>query len=257
MPSTYAHKKFSEEVMSMLTGEAREAVLSYPSLYCAGCHGPDLLFYYKGARRNPVNDQGFAMHKESAAPFFERAKELVRKNGQAALSYAAGFITHFALDSECHGYVEAKRKELKISHTKLEVEFDRFLLVCCGYDPVSTRLAEHIRPRREDAAVIAGFFDRPSEVIERAMRDMRRICNLFVTPGRVRHAVICGILKMLNDELPDQVMGRAPDPRCAESNREMLAQFENAKRVAAALIGDFTNNINSAGLCERFAHDYE
>ena len=54
-----------------------------------------------------------------------------------------------------------------------------------------------------------------------------------------------------------RVMGRAPDPRCAESNREMLALFENAKRVAAALIGDFTNNINSAGLCERFARDYE
>ena len=144
MPSTYAHYKFANQVMPLLPAGAKAAAEDNRALYLTGCHGPDILFYYRAIKRNAVNGLGYAMHEQSAAPFFERAKALIKAGGAPSLAYTMGFITHFALDSTCHGYVESQRKKLGITHTKLEVEFDRSLLTADGLDPVKQRLCGHI-----------------------------------------------------------------------------------------------------------------
>jgi hypothetical protein len=44
---------------------------------------------------------------------------------EAALAYIYGFICHFALDSTCHGYIDEKIAQSGVSHTEIEVEFER------------------------------------------------------------------------------------------------------------------------------------
>lgn len=257
MPSTYAHYKFANEVLPLLPEEAKKAVDENKTLYLIGCHGPDILFYYKAIKSNAVNRLGYAMHGRSASPFFERAKELIKQGGAPSLAYTMGFITHFALDSTCHGYVEEQRKRVGITHTKLEVEFDRSLLTEDGKDPVKQKLTAHILPDERYAAVIAPFFSLTAKEIERSLKDMRTICNLFVCPNAVKRGIVRGVLKMVSKDLPDQVMGLEPDPVCAESNAVMREKFESAKAVAKELFENFIENLNGSGLCERFDANYE
>ncbi len=257
MPSTYAHFKFANEVLPTLPDEAQKAIKDNLTLYLIGCHGPDILFYYRAVKSNPVNRFGYAMHRESALPFFERAKELISEGGEPSLAYTMGFITHFALDSTCHGYVESERKALGITHTKLEVEFDRFLLNADGKNAVKSKLCGHIIPDGSCAEVIAPYFSLSSREIVRALKDMRTICNLFVCPTGVKRGIVRGLLKLVGDELPDQVMLPLPDPVCTESNERMFELFGNAKEIATQLAENFIQNLNCAGLCARFDRNYE
>ncbi len=257
MPSTYAHKKFAKEVKDMLPAAAAEAAEKHPSLYLAGCHGPDILFYYKAVKYNKVNAFGYGMHEQPAYDFFERAKSFVRTGGEKYLSYITGFITHFALDSSCHGYVEEARKALGITHTKLEVEFDRSLLESEGKNALREKLASHIEWEKDMCGVISSFFPFTPEIIKRALKDMKTICNLFVCPNGVKRGIVTGVLKMVSKELPDQVMTVVPEARCAETNAVMREKFENAKPLAAFLAEDFLKNLNGEGLDKYFYNNYE
>lgn len=257
MPSTYAHFKFAKEVLSFMPPKAITAIKDNPLLYFTGCHGPDILFYYKAIKSNPVNRQGYAMHEESALPFFERARDIIKDGGEPSLSYTIGFITHFALDSTCHGYVEDERKKLGITHTKLEVEFDRYLLSADKKDPIKSRLCGHIPTDIDKAAVIAPFFELEPEQIVTALKDMKVICNLFVCPNAFKRAIVKGALRIVSAELPDQVMGKNPDPVCEVSNVAMKRLFESAKPVAAELVKNFADSLDGKALSKRFDRNYE
>ena len=77
-------------------------------LFDIGLHGPDILFYYRALIPNPVSGQGYGMHKQMADLFFEKAKKVIAdaddKNHEQGLYL--WFYLSFALDSECHPYVE-------------------------------------------------------------------------------------------------------------------------------------------------------
>ena len=65
MPSTYAHYRLGQQVRRELEGNERKIIEKYPQLYLIGLHGPDILFYYKPLRPNPVNQIGYDLHPES------------------------------------------------------------------------------------------------------------------------------------------------------------------------------------------------
>lgn len=257
MPSTYAHYRFANEVLSLLPRDVRAIAENNKELYFMGCHGPDILFYYKPLTHNAIRKMGDEMHIKRAKPFFEGAKQTA-SSSEAALSYALGFITHFALDSECHDYVEARRKQLGITHTKVEVEFDRFLLEDDGKDPVKSKLAEHIIADEKYASVIAPFFDLKPKQIKRALKDMKKVCDMFVVPKKFKRSIVTSLLKMFGgDSLKDQVMGYFPDPVCEQSNKVLFEKFEGAKPIAKRLIVNFCVNLNNKGLDARFDKNYE
>ena len=51
------------------------------------------------------------------------------------LSYLLGFLSHFALDSACHGYVNSAGPELGVSHNRLEAVYDACLMRRDGLVP--------------------------------------------------------------------------------------------------------------------------
>ena len=160
MPTTYAHYKFGKEVMSALPRPLQNAVENNRELFDIGLHGPDILFYYRALVKNPVSGQGYELHEKMADEFFEHAAQVIRKaeNPAAARAYIYGFICHFALDSECHNYIEKMMQVSRISHSEIEMDFDRMLLTEDFINPVKDFTARHIRPTIENARVIAPFF---------------------------------------------------------------------------------------------------
>ena len=76
MPTTYAHDLFGQRVYTFLTPEIRQVIRKNKNLFRIGLHGPDILFYDIPNTR--VTGTGIAMHREVAAPFFERGMTLVR-----------------------------------------------------------------------------------------------------------------------------------------------------------------------------------
>ena len=156
MPSTYAHYVFGRRLLSMYPEPLAAQIRAARPLFDIGVHGPDLLFYFKPLFSNAVNSIGYSMHGRPASEFFGPAKEVYQRaeNKRESLAYLMGFVSHFALDSACHGYIEHKIAVSGVTHTEIESEFDRSLLLAQGIEPLSARLTGHIVPSAENAAAM-------------------------------------------------------------------------------------------------------
>ena len=111
------------------------------------------------------------------------------------MSYVYGFICHFTLDETCHGYIDEKIAASGISHTEIEVEFDRMLMVKDGYDPIRHRLTEHIVPSMENAEVIQAFFEGvDSEQVRKSLKGMIKNNNLLIAPSKGKRLLINALL---------------------------------------------------------------
>lgn len=254
MPSTYAHFVFGKKVFRKQPEKVRELIRNNRWLYLIGLHGPDILFYYKALTSNPVNTVGFSQHDRPAAEFFEPAAAVCsRLSGgrrEAALSYLLGFICHFALDSMCHGYVEKKIHVSGISHTEIEVEFDRMLMVRDGLDPLRHSLTGHIRPTAGNAAVIADFFpDITQEQAERALRSMVWYNRLLLAPGAGKRALICAVLKLSGnyEAMRGQLVNRTTNPACLDSSIRLEKLMEKAVPLSVRLSGNFLDFLEKSG----------
>src|SRR6056297_3360967 len=123
MPDTYAHYTFGQKVLANLDKTYKEMILENIDIFNIGLQGPDILFYYKPLIKNWINRVGYAMHKKSAAPFFLRAKKIIRRSidKNINISYIAGFICHFLLDSECHPFINSLTEKMdNLSHSEIE-----------------------------------------------------------------------------------------------------------------------------------------
>ena len=243
MPSTFTHYRFAQEVLKTLPNSAADIINAAPELYYTGAHGPDILFYYKGLKRNPVNTQGLDMHNFPAEPFFLSAKKTISESWrpEAALAYILGFITHFALDSSCHPYVYGRIEESGISHSEIEVEFDRELMEKQGLDPVRYDPTSHIKPNPALAEVIAPFFSLPPETVEKSLRYMKKYNRLLVAPCFLKRAGICLILKISGNykDYRGLMVNYKPNPRCRESNDELMRLLNQSIPLAARLITEY------------------
>lgn len=243
MPSTYAHYRFGKEVLERLDPGLRSAIDGHRELYDIGLHGPDLLFYYDALHRNPVSRIGFSMHDRPGKEFFGPARERLAGMADRAAgeAYLYGFVCHFALDSECHPYIEERIQESGIAHTKIEGEFDRMLLVEDGKDPVRQDLVPHIHPTDANAEVIAEFFpDVTPGQVRAALDDMLRYNALLVCPGWLKRRLIIRTLRRSGnyDDMVGLILNAEGDPRCDGSNARLKELYDGAVGLAVTLIGD-------------------
>ena len=234
MPSTYAHRLFGEEMLPLYPAAVAEAARARRALFDIGLHGPDLLFYYKVLKADPVNAVGYRLHGLPGRDFFGPAKGVWEASPDrgGALAYLLGFVCHFALDSACHGYIENKIARSHVTHTEIESEFDRFLLAKQGIEPLSARLVGHIRPTAENAAVIAPFFAGVSEKqVYKALRTMVFYNGLLRAPHPPKRFLVETVLRLSGNykEMHGMMIARRPIPACADSNLRLCKLFERAK----------------------------
>ena len=93
MPDYFSHGIAAEVIYEKLKSDYKKQLNK--TLYLLGAQGGDVFFAYK---LNARNNLGRELHRKNGAYLFE---QLVRGN----LSYAAGFATHYALDTVIHPLV--------------------------------------------------------------------------------------------------------------------------------------------------------
>ena len=244
MPATYAHYRFGQEVRKDLPEKEKKIVEEFPELFMIGLHGPDIFFYYKPFSKNRVRQIGHEMHKRAGEAFFAPAAEVVREHGgnHAYLSYLYGFICHFSLDVACHGYIDEKIAKSGISHTEIEAEFDRMLMVKDGHDPIRYKPTGHIVPSLYNAEIIQAFFeDADSTQVLGTLKGMVTYLNLLVAPSKGKRFLINTILKLTGNykELHGLMINYLANPDCADSTKELFKRYGEAKDMALLLIHEY------------------
>ena len=248
MPTTYAHYKFGKEVISALPKRIQSAIENHRELFDIGLHGPDILFYYNALKKDPVNRQGSELHEKYADEFFDHAAEVIEnaEDPAAARAYVYGFICHFALDSECHPYVEKMIQVSGISHNEIEMEFDRMLLKDDYINPIRSLNTKHIHPTMENAKVIAPFFEViTAEQIEKSLKSMIFYHKLFIAPTPGRRKVLFGAMKAIGkyEALHGIVMSMEPNPACQEYCMILKRKYAGAVPLAAGLIMQYQKRL--------------
>ena len=244
MPSTYAHRVFGEKMLEVYPVEVAAAASARRQLYDIGLHGPDILFYYKVLKADPVNAVGYRTHGQKGSDFFAPAKLAYAEadDRAGALAYLLGFVCHFALDRACHSYIENKIRLSRVTHTEIESEFDRFLLEERGIEPLSAKIDDHVVPSAENAAVIAPFFAGVSKKqVLRALRSMRFFNALLRAPHQPKRGLVNLVLKLSGNypEMHGMMMAKRPIPACADSNLRLQKLFAAALDDCLALTQNY------------------
>ena len=182
MPTTYAHWRFGDKCIRMLPDDLQNIILNNRAIFDYGVHGPDIFFYYNCLKHNEVNRYGSAMHDIPYKDTLAQIKENFKKteNKDMALSYLLGFTCHFTLDSYCHGFIEKVDETMPYSHGKIESQFDRYLLIKDGFNPVTKSVTDMFHPDKKMAKVISGLFNKFDEdIIYKTLKDQKRYLNLL------------------------------------------------------------------------------
>ena len=246
MPSTYAHYKFGCDVLKKLPDAEHEIVKTDRNLFFMGLHGPDLFFFYRPYVSNRVNGLGFWMHKTPGIKFFSHAGRMLKNGliGDRQLSYIYGFICHFVLDRECHGYINDRVSSDIAGHLEIESEFDRDMLLNDGFCPVSKVITDHIHPSREAAGRINCLF--PSVTKDELFESMNSIVfynRLLRAPGIPKRMIIKGVLKAVgHEEVGKMMINRNPVHSCDESTKTLYKLYDRALYDAVRLISDYRDS---------------
>lgn len=120
MPDIVVHSAFGAKVLE------RTGLDVDRGIYDFGLLGPDpYLFYhfYIPPFRNRINRYASTMHRERTGEFL---MELARRavDSREVFSYLAGFLCHYALDSNTHPYINRKAKNSGAMHMAIEHKLD-------------------------------------------------------------------------------------------------------------------------------------
>ena len=244
MPTTYAHYQFGKDVIRILPGPLQKAIENHRELFDIGLYGPDIFFYYRIFHKNRVNAIGYRMHEEYADTFFKHAAEVIKQseNKSAARAYIYGFICHFALDSECHKYVEKMIQVSGITHSEIEMEFDRMMLVQKHIDPMTFHRANCIHPTIKNAAVIAEFYDGVSaKEIRKTLRYMILCDKLLTAQNPIKRKVLFFGMKVAGqyEGVRGMVMSEQPNPACKKYCQILNGVYHGAVPIAGKMLGQY------------------
>jgi hypothetical protein len=228
MPACVAHYQFGQDILSRLGGELRPIIHAYKWEYDCGLQGPDIFYFYKPWRRTGIRDYGIARHNEPAARMFDAILATVCV--KAALAYLIGLVCHYALDKQCHPYVNGYSSAL-YDHQRMESAFDRDTMSRAGLsEPRYRYLPVAGLDYRAIASLWPGIDAKTLRKCVRSERcairllDRRRLLEACETVlGR------CGALTMMT--LPASV----PE-KWAEHVRQLRTLYERALDECPALI---------------------
>ena len=263
MPTTYAHDLFGQKVYRQMPEEIKKIIRKNGELYRIGLHGPDIFFYYF-IFKNPVSGVGYRMHKEKARAFFTQGMAQVREtHDQQLLAYLLGFGCHYLLDSTCHPYVNEMHDKGRISHSLLEIEFDRFLMEENGKDPFTYYPSSCIVASEKNAEVIHRVFPLvKTGNILLSLKLMKFMTDQLVCDdGGVRRRLLSKISSLggrkAQSALIDHFMMVKPAGGSKEPVEELNHLFETAVEEAPAeLLELYELSEKDGNLSPRWDHTY-
>lgn len=262
MPSNFAHYLFGQQLLLQLPDYLQNIIQPNQQLYQIGQHGPDIIFYHRPFLPHSVARIGFQMHKLPARYFFEQARDTIGLTGDPRLmAYTMGFLGHFILDSNCHGYVYEKIKEGKISHAELETEFDRMLMVQQRIDPLNTNATDHLPVNPQLCRLIAQIFvPLTPEQISYGLHAMKFYHRLLASPAPSVRRTIHHILRLTRTEylLGGLIVNPVPNPLCRESNAKLMELYQFSLQEAATVMVEYYSSLfTDKPLNERFDRTFQ
>ncbi len=244
MPTTYAHWRFGVDCIDTLPDEYRKIILDHRELFDFGVHGPDIFFY--DLKHPEIPKYGSSLHRESARKFFDNAIDVYGRyedGKEAMLSYMLGFLSHFALDSQCHGYINNKDYSSEIlTHNKVESEYDGYLMRQEGFSVSSVNRAKSLKPSKETARIMARFFPLSEEVLLRTTRWHKFFISALYCRTDLKRNVGTYVLdKLKNYKNRDLIVQKNELGLCKDSNLRIdklkAYALELYPRLAKELIG--------------------
>lgn len=262
MPSNFAHYLFGQQLLPKLPDDLQKIIRPNLTLYQIGQHGPDIIFYHRPFLPHSVARIGFQMHKLPARYFFEQARDTIGLTADPRLiAYTMGFLCHFILDSNCHGYIYEKIKEVHISHAELETEFDRMLMAQQNIDPLRTNPTDHIPVNQQLCELISKIFvPLTPEQIQFGLRSMKFYHRLLSSPSPAIRAQVRRFLKITHTEhlLGGMLMNPVPNPLCAESNQKLMELYQFSQKEAASILPEYYGSFfTGEPLSERFDRTFQ
>ena len=151
MPDLATHLLFGQQVKNELAQPFADAVDRHPGVFAFGTQGPDLFFFRKALpHTNPIHKYGSILHKEKipqTLAFFKNytATYHYEPGGSILLSYFAGYLCHYFLDSSVHPYVyyltkrrsQTSRLHAAAIHAQIEAQLDAFFYDHFYHQPIS------------------------------------------------------------------------------------------------------------------------
>lgn len=257
MPAGYAHLQFGHDVIKHLDHDKMKTIiLDNIDLFHIGLHGPDIFFYHRPYYpQDKINNIGKNMHHEKAYHFFEFAKKKI--NDDAHLAYILGFICHFILDSQLHGFIDHIICETKIGHFEIEAEYDRRFMIKNNDDPLKTRLYDHIIVNQNTVCTIQSFFPKLSCLeIEKTLQDIHFYDHLLNAKNPIKRRFIytCFLKTPFKGLVMNYHINHKLDPYYSKFDQKYDLSIQEACQFMKEYIDKYQTD---EPLSQRFHHDYE
>ncbi len=246
MPSTYAHKKFGASVYKKLSGDLKETVAENKECFLAGLHGPDVLFFHKPGTDSIVAKTGRLMHKASFEEMYDYASEILDENSDAEIAYFAGCICHFMLDSACHPIVNAGTDETGMTHGKIEMEFDRYLLLADKKTPMKYPHWAHIPVSAEVAETASRFYKGVSaRDFFLSLASMKTVLMACGNNSDIARTIVCTVMEKTGNEgkIASLVMSRQKSRMISEYLKKMNEKLNETVDETVSELERFYKNI--------------
>lgn len=247
MPALYAHNRFGNLVLQGLPADVRGAIMRNRSLFDAGLQGPDFLFYYKPAGKNPINTLAHSLHMQTGHDFFTAICRRLPKNPQEPeLAYLYGLLAHYCLDSLCHPYIQTHFPDGTPGHNAMESEFERFLLLRDGCKrPHTYPRSRMMKVSKEDSALICKFYPPTTpEQIREAAAGMRRVTGLITCSNPLHRTAARQILRLFGKEQKGLLVPPQSDPTQETRNQQLLELFCNAQARYPVLLEQLRDHLS-------------
>ena len=254
MPNYYAHLEFGRRVLDGLPLPLRRAVEAEKDAFCLGLYGPDPLFFSTCRRARAL---GHAMHRQAVRPAAERLRQGLEEHLPMAAGYAAGFLCHFALDSICHPYVDALAQAGALTHSQIEAELDRSLMLRVGLDPMEDTPIPPVPVTSSLGPVLAAVY--PGITTGQFQRGY----DLFCRAARLLTLASGAHLRGLTDRLASRraawaplrgvVLSPEPDAGCLAASAHLTGLLLDAAAPTALVLAEF---FSAAPLGDWYGRDF-
>jgi len=261
MPTTYAHWRFGCDCIETLPENLKTVVNENRELFDFGVHGPDILFY--DLTHSVIPKYGSNLHHEPAKTFFENSITVYKSfddDKDAMLSYILGFLSHYALDSQCHGYINKKDAVTEnLSHNKIESEYDGHLMRLDGKSIAQTNRAESLKPSTYNAKIISRFFPFSIKEINRTINAQNIIISALNCKNNIKRTALHSLLKRINmSDYADLIVQVEELDKCKDSNLRIDKLRAYALELYPKLVNNYYNALlGKEKLINYFENDFD
>lgn len=226
MPNVLTHGLMALKAKEHVSAShIQRAISTYRDVYLFGSNGPDFLFYYNvwpwldQQEADRVSGHGRIMHKEKINEFVDTMIAIVKKQTdkqvkEIMISFIAGYLCHWALDSVAHPFVfyrsgNTKGKQ-KYDHYRYESMIDSKMVIevyqekLCKY-PTRNFLSMDKKSEKVVAFLVSHAHQRvydstlSSKECLSSMRRAKEILPLFFDPYTLKHGALRLLEKLVYD----------------------------------------------------------